>query len=323
MRGYRFRFLMFFLFLILFSVNSVDAAKFGAIGYQTLHRASLDKSKKHPMIVLLHGCTMDREMMVEITQFTKIAKKNDVYLLALDQSTDYNPVRCWNWHLERNQKRDSGELLEIMKNILYVVEEESVDPERIYVVGLAAGGVMAANLVSVYPELFAGVAIHSGLPYGAMQIPSPGAGSQPSPLEYGLTMTRISRVLNTSSPQPVVSGLPHDSRDFNGSVIIIHGMDDAIHHPIHVERMQQAFFGSNEPFSDQQIENDFGNYRLKVFSNERDPARVVVEVPELGNRWSGGKGGIPGIGFGALPSHGDLGDPNTMDATSLIWSLWQ
>jgi poly(3-hydroxybutyrate) depolymerase len=54
-----------------------------------------------------------------------------------------------------------------------VVHRHAADPRRIFVAGLSAGAAMAVVLGETYPELFAGVGAHSGLPYGsAHDIPS-------------------------------------------------------------------------------------------------------------------------------------------------------
>jgi poly(3-hydroxybutyrate) depolymerase len=43
----------------------------------------------------------------------------------------------------------------------------SIDPARIFVTGLSAGGAMASVMLATYPEVFAGGGIIAGLPYGA------------------------------------------------------------------------------------------------------------------------------------------------------------
>src|SRR6201999_440406 len=63
--------------------------------------------------------------------------------------------------------RGEGECASIAAMIAAMVETHRLDPKRVFITGLSAGGAMTAVMLANYPELFAGGAIIAGLPFGA------------------------------------------------------------------------------------------------------------------------------------------------------------
>jgi poly(hydroxyalkanoate) depolymerase family esterase len=97
-----------------------------------------------------------------------------------------NQNACFNWFEPDDTSRDRGEALSI-RQMIDAVERYSVDRSRVYVVGLSAGGAMAAAMLAAYPERFAGGAIVAGVPYGcadsiskALQCMNPGIDQSPA-----------------------------------------------------------------------------------------------------------------------------------------------
>ena len=73
----------------------------------------------------------------------------------------------FNWFQPEDIRRGSGEALSIRQMIASVSAAWRIDPGRVFITGLSAGGAMASVMLATYPEVFAGGAIIAGLPYGS------------------------------------------------------------------------------------------------------------------------------------------------------------
>ncbi len=120
-----------------------------------------------PLVVLLHGCKQDAADFALGTGMNALAEAEKYLVLYPEQSSTANSMRCWNWFDAAHQSRDSGEPKMIAALIRKVIKTHGADPSRVYIAGLSAGGAMAAIMAGLYPELFAAVGVHSGLPPGA------------------------------------------------------------------------------------------------------------------------------------------------------------
>ena len=126
-----------------------------------------DLGKKIPMVVVLHGCIQKAEEIAQLTGWNKLADESQFIIIYPQQNPANNPQNCFNWFLPEDIVKNKGEAASIKQMIDYAIDKNNVDVERIFIVGISAGGAMTSALLALYPETFNAGAIMSGIPYGA------------------------------------------------------------------------------------------------------------------------------------------------------------
>ena len=124
-----------------------------------------------PLVVMLHGCTQNPDDFAVGTSMNGLARGTAdspaFYVLYPSQARAANAQGCWNWFERSHQRRGQGEPAWIAELTQQLVRTLPIDKRRVYVAGLSAGGAMAAIVAAAYPDVFAAVGVHSGLPVGA------------------------------------------------------------------------------------------------------------------------------------------------------------
>ncbi len=120
-----------------------------------------------PLVVVLHGCGQNASGYDHGSGWSALADRHGFALLFPEQERANNGNLCLNWFQPGDVTRGEGEVLSIRQMIDQMITTYRLNPARVYITGLSAGGAMTAAMLATYPEVFAGGAIIAGLPYGA------------------------------------------------------------------------------------------------------------------------------------------------------------
>jgi poly(hydroxyalkanoate) depolymerase family esterase len=214
---------------------------------------------------MLHGCKQDPDDFAAGTRMNALADEHGFIVVYPEQPATANASRCWNWFQRADQQRERGEPSLIAGITRDIIARYDVDPRRVYIAGLSAGGAMAEIMVHTYPELYAAVGVHSGLPYAAAHDVASafaamrGRRQRPGP-QCGESI---------SHPVPA---------------IVFHGDDDTTVHPSNGERA----------FTSRTVESGEHSgrpYTRTIQAGESGkPAMEHWLVHGAGHAWSGGSG---------------------------------
>lgn len=171
------------------------------------------------LVVVLHGCRQSAEDYADGAGWLALAHKHGFVVLCPEQSRLNNYLGGFNWFSAADAEREGGEAESIASMVVHVQRTLSIDPARIHVTGLSAGGAMAAVMLATYPEVFASGAIIAGLPYGEAT----------SVLQAMRVMSSGSRLDDAALGDLVRDASPHDGPW--PTVEIWHGDDDVTVRP--------------------------------------------------------------------------------------------
>lgn len=256
-------------------------------------------AKPYPLLVMLHGCTQSPDDFAKGTRMNALADAHGFLVAYPGQSPNANGSKCWNWFRPGDQSRASGEPALLAGLTQQVIAGHAVDPQRVYVTGLSAGAAMAVILGNTYPELYAAVGAHSGLPYrAARDVPSAFAAMggthamREVQVEAEARQKQASQSSTTLTPMIVFHGdADHTVAPSNGAALV-----------------KQAMATINQALPESRHEETAAagrRYTRSVHTNPHgEPLVEYWQIHGAGHAWSGGS------------SEGSYTDPKGPDASA-------
>lgn len=227
------------------------------------------------LLVMLHGGTQDGDDFAAGTRMNDLAEEHGLIVAYPSQSKAANASLCWNWFAPEHQKRGSGEPSIIAGITGEIVAGYPVDPDRVFVAGLSAGGAMAAVMSATYPDMYRAVGVHSGLAYGsATDLPSAFAAMRGNAGARGRGSRRSCGVAGKS---PRVR------------TIVFHGDADQIVHPSNASGIVGAS-KMGESIDLAKTHSSAGRSYTRTVIRDQSGAAVVEDwlIHGSGHAWSGG-----------------------------------
>ena len=269
----------------------------GATGvrrYQLYRPVGVKAGERLPLIVMLHGCQQNAKSFASSTRMNRIAERERFIVLYPEQDRISNAQGCWNW-FDAKAGRNHGEAALIMKAIDQVCLLYPIDTSRVAVAGLSAGASMAALLVTLRPERFKAIAMHSGVPPGTARSIVSAAGAM-----YGRRATAPLK----ATPLTMATRWP--------PLLVIHGVSDHVVASSNGRAAAQVWADAAgaRVLKDRRLQRG-KRYEYMVTDFKCGSRRVatLIAVARLGHAWSGGAPNVP------------FSDAKGPDASRMVWAF--
>jgi poly(hydroxyalkanoate) depolymerase family esterase len=298
------------------SVRSTPRGNSSAEGRALVHvPRGLDPEVPAAAVCMLHGCTQDPAMFAAATAMNETADRHGFVVVYPGQPRRRNANRCWNWFLHAHQERGAGEpelIASTTQDLIAQESGQSIDQTQVFVAGLSSGGAMALILAACYPDVFAAVAIHSGLPYRSATDVASAFAVMGNADANGATDGHAIHAAMGAHARPLPSLVIHGTADRTVAPENSRRILAQLMHANHLVAPHGCTHDPASPTTSQHTRagGDLFYTRNQWFDAHGTLMHESIEVQDLGHAWSGG---APG---------GSYTDPRGPSATEAIWAFF-
>lgn len=235
----------------------------------------INNDLKVPLVVVLHGCVQTANEIAEQSGWNTLADANNFMVIYPQQKVENNLNKCFNWYENLDISKNDGESETIKEMIQYAIQNFDVDPSKIFVTGISAGGAMANVLMANYPDLFKSGAIMSGIPFKA---------ANDLATAYAAMQGKVEK-----TPDEWVTSISNNNPNYEGKypkIVIFHGIDDPFVNVKNAEIIEIQWKGIHKIASEPAIIPEFnGNPEIAktTYFKNNCPIIVKYEINNLGH----------------------------------------
>ena len=277
--------------------------------YKLFVPSSYSADRSIPLVMMLHGCSQDPAQFATGTQMNALGESERFLVVYPEQPSSANIAKCWDWFATEHQARGSGQPAILAGLVSELGKKYNIDSRRVYVGGLSAGAAMAVILGATYPDVFAAIAVGSGLEYKATSAAMRSGG--PSPANQGVLAYRAMGTRARTVP-----------------VIVFHGSSDGTVVPVNGDQVISQWAKTNDLASDGTADGNISDspastesgtvrggrsYTRSIYRDRTTGSDVMIKVmvSGMGHAWSGGS------------ASGSFTDPKGPDASKMTWDFFR
>lgn len=241
------------------------------------------------LVVALHGYTQTAEELKNTTEWDKLAARYKFYVVFPQTSADLvnagGRPAAWKWwrdYADITRTTFNQHFQPIQDVVTRMKMAHNIDPDRVFLTGLSAGGYMTTLMLACFPDIFAAGAMFSGGPDDCDLKCTDSNKQQDWTRPAGYVVPDASKV------KASYSTWWNDASKRKPRLILFNGALDQAVKPINLGDTMRQWTGALG--IDQTPDNaalglptQLGGYEYKVYAQGQTPAVATVLMSDLGH----------------------------------------